>query len=128
MSNRLTDAEFRQRVYNKVGTEYTFLEPYRMAMLKILVLHSKCSGVYAVEPVAFLSNGVRCPDCSRSAPVTNKRFRKIVRQRVGFEYIFLTPYKRRNKLMKVRHLNCLTTFQTSPENFLYNNVRCPSCT
>lgn len=124
---RITDEEFRKRVFDKVGDEYTFLEPYRRAADKILVRHDYCDGVYAVEPAAFLGNFSRCPDCSKSVPKINKRFRELVRRSVGSDYVFLTPYKRRSKVMPVRHSSCLSTFRTSPENFLYGGVRCPRC-
>lgn len=58
-----TDKEFKQEVYDLVGNEYTFLEPYVNAYTKIRVKHNKCGNVYKVTPSNFL-RGYRCPYCN----------------------------------------------------------------
>lgn len=60
-----TNQEFRKEVYDLVGDEYTFLEPYQNTHTKLNVKHNKCGNVYQVEPNKFLL-GRRCPYCYQS--------------------------------------------------------------
>lgn len=60
---RKTDEEFKQEVYDLVGNDYTFLDPYANAESKIKVKHNKCGNIYKVTPNHFFS-GYRCPYCN----------------------------------------------------------------
>ncbi|AIZ94631.1 hypothetical protein LfeInf_005 [Lactobacillus phage LfeInf] len=58
-----TNVQFRQEVYDIVGDDYTFLEPYVDSFTKLKVKHNKCGNIYEVRPIYFLS-GNRCPYCN----------------------------------------------------------------
>lgn len=70
-----TNEEFKKEVFDLVGNEYTFLEPYQDTHTKIKVKHNKCGNVYKVQPANFFSNN-RCPYCSM--PKEEKIITKIL--------------------------------------------------
>lgn len=65
---KLTDKEFKNKVRELTGDEYTFLEPYSTnAHVELKVKHNKCGTVYSVKPYNFLYNNRRCPYCNTSS-------------------------------------------------------------
>lgn len=62
MTKKLTNEIFVKKVFNLVKDEYTFLENYVNASIKILVRHNICNTEYLVTPNKFLM-GRRCPNC-----------------------------------------------------------------
>jgi hypothetical protein len=64
---RKTNDDFVKEVYELVQDEYTFLEDYVLNNHNIKVRHNKCGHEYSVKPLCFLSNGRRCPKCSKSS-------------------------------------------------------------
>lgn len=57
---RLSDDEFKARVYSLTGDEYTFLEEYIDHRTAILVRHNTCGKEYKVTPSHFLVDQRRC--------------------------------------------------------------------
>lgn len=64
-SYKKTTEEFKEEVYNLVGSEYEILEEYIDTHTKILFKHNKCGTVYPVKPCKFIY-GRRCPICNES--------------------------------------------------------------
>lgn len=60
-----TNEEFIQEVYDLVGNEYVFLEPYINDRTKIRCKHNKCGHIWCISPGKFLI-GNRCPQCAES--------------------------------------------------------------
>ena len=102
---RKTNEEFKHEVYDLVGNEYTFLEPYVSYMTKIKVRHNKCGNIYEVRPTYFLG-GSRCPHCFGTVKKTDDEFRKEVYYLVGNEYTFLDKYVNIDTKLKVKHNKC----------------------
>lgn len=63
-SEKKTDAQFKKEVYDIVGGEYTFLDPYAGNKTKLRVKHNNCGNVYKVRPNDFMNNHNRCPCCN----------------------------------------------------------------
>ena len=66
-----SDDQFKQEVFEAVGTEYTFLEDYSGSKTPIKVRHNTCKHHYPVIPANFLYGGTygcgtRCPKCKAS--------------------------------------------------------------
>jgi uncharacterized protein with PIN domain len=120
-----TNGQFKKEVYDLVGDEYTFLEPYVNSQTKIRVKHNKCGNVYEVQPRAFRS-GTRCPYCYGKIKKTDAEFKKEVYDLVGNEYIFLEPYQGTLTKLKVRHNKCGNTYEIRPVDFL-RGIRCLHC-
>ena len=61
---KLTTDEFKCKVFEKVGDEYTVLGEYINSNTPISIRHNTCNTVYNVRPTDFLNKGNRCPKCS----------------------------------------------------------------
>jgi uncharacterized protein with PIN domain len=125
MPKRKTDAEFKKEVYDLVGDEYIFLDPYVNANTKIRVKHNKCGNIYEVRPADFL-NGSRCSYCAGNLKKTDAQFKLEVRNLVGDEYTFLDPYVNAHTKLRVKHNKCGHIYEVQPSNFL-NDSHCPYC-
>ena len=125
MPQRKTDSEFKQEVYDLVGDEYTFLEPYTGVKDKIEVKHNLCGYSYRVTPSNFL-RGRRCPQCFGSKKKTTEQFKQEVKELAGNEYSVLSEYKNAQVKIRIKHNTCGTVYEVTPNNFLGGN-RCPNC-
>lgn len=121
-----TDSQFKQEVYNLVGDEYTFLDPYTDNKTKIRVTHSKCGHVYKVRPRDFFSKHSRCPYCYGRMHKTNQQFIREVYNLVGNEYTFLDNYVNDGTKIKVKHNECGHVYRVEPSSFLRGHY-CPYC-
>lgn len=134
MARRKTNEEFLSEVKSLVGNEYTFIDDYIKANMKIRVLHNKCGNVYKVTPNKF-KQGRRCPECqkkhvglqvSKSLTKTPREFEDEIRAMVGEEYTFIDEYSGSTKKMSVRHNVCGEVYVVTPTNFQQGR-RCPRC-
>ena len=125
MPRRKTDEQFKQEVYDLVGNDYTFLDPYVNAYTNIKVKHNKCGNVYSVAPTNFL-NGNRCPYCNGNAKKTDEGFKQEAYNLVGDEYTFLDSYIGSQTKIRVKHSKCGNIYEVRPNDFLKGS-RCPYC-
>lgn len=124
---RKTNEEWLQEVYNMVGDEYTFLEPYVNVKTPMLVRHNKCGYEWKTQVRSF-QRGSRCPQCrSKSRMKTNEEFLKEVYDLVGDEYTFLEKYKGARAPIKYRHNVCGNVYKRKPNHFLTSGGICPEC-
>lgn len=132
LGRALSNEEFTARVVHKVGTEYSFLEPYAGRHAKILCKHNTCGYIWRVEAGAFLGNknfsGSRCPKC---CPVNNHQksddtFKKQVLELTHGEYEAVSKYKNARTPVSIRHNKCGKIFNIRPYSFI-EGVRCWHC-
>lgn len=124
---RKTNQKFIQEVYEAVGDEYSFLEPYQGTMVKIKAKHNDCGYEWLVKPTQFLDLRGRCPKCSGSMKKTDKQFKSEVYQLVGNEYTFLETYKNNSTKLKVIHNTCGHEYRVESHAFTVKESRCPKC-
>lgn len=118
---------FKEKVREAVGEEYTFLEEYKNSITKIKVKHNECGTIYEISPSRFLTNGNRCPHCNIMSMRSNdKVFRERVKEVAGNEYDFHDKYVTNSKKLRVTHKKCGNTYKVSPLKFLQGK-RCPNC-
>lgn len=125
-----SNEEFLKEVKDLVGSEYTFLEPYKGCHTKISVRHNICGTVYKVIPPNFL-RGKRCPSCQRikgnkKRTRSPQQFLDEVQALVGNEYKVLTPYTKAKNKVKMKHTVCGFIYEVTPAHFL-SGRRCPNC-
>lgn len=121
-----TDAQFKKEVYDLVGDEYIFLDPYVNARTKIKVKHNECGNVYEIDPNHFLK-GNHCPYCSGKLEKTDDQFKKEIFNIVGDEYVFLDSYVNNKTKLRVKHSKCGNVYEVAPHSFLSLHSRCPYC-
>lgn len=121
-----TNEQFKNEVYDLVGNEYTFLDPYVNNHTKLRVKHNKCGKVYLVTPANFLS-GSRCQQCYiETKRKTNEQFKREVYNLVGNEYTVLGSYHNADTKIKVKHNTCGGVYEVRPYSFL-EGCGCPYC-
>lgn len=129
---KVTDESFRQRVFNLVGDEYTFLESYTKALTKLKVRHNVCGLEYEVRPSLFLS-GTRCPACAhanatgKGVKINHEMFCARVYTAVGNEYSVMSQYGGARVKVRMRHNLCGKEYDIRPDMFLKGS-RCVGCT
>lgn len=124
---RLSDSEYKKRVYDLVGDEYTVASKYVNARTKVNIVHNKCGYKdWWVRPQSFL-DGDRCPKCSKSTPKTTEQFKQEVKDKFGDEYTVLGEYKDRKTPIKIRHDICGHTWNPTPGNLLGDKSHCKYC-
>ena len=126
MAKRKTNEQFKKEVFDLVGDEYTFLDPYVNNHTKLRVKHNKCGYVYLVRPHDFI-HGNRCPKCAKKFRRTDKTFKQEVYSLVGDEYTFLDPYVNALTKIRVRHNKCGKIYDVTPNDFINNQHRCAFC-
>lgn len=123
---RKTDEEFKQEVYDLVGDEYTFIEPYKNALTPLKVKHNKCGSIYKVTPSDFINTHHRCAFCQGLLAKTNTQFKQEIKSLVGNEYDFIDSYINNHTKLKIKHNVCGKVYKVTPKDFLRGR-RCPYC-
>jgi len=124
---RKSTNEFLFEVYNECGWEYIVLDEYVNTHTKIKMKH-ECGYIYLVEPADFLS-GRRCPKCAgKIAHKTTEYFKQEVYSLTNGEYEVLGEYKLAKENILMKHKECGFEWNTTPDLFLNQNIRCPKCT
>lgn len=125
---KMTTSEFKRRVHDLVGNEYTVIGEYKNARSYIKMKHNKCGHEYDVFPDSF-SRGVRCNECMRPYHYKGTEgYKKRIFDLVGNEYEVIGEYITIKDNVKMKHTLCGTEFNPTPENFIGNGTRCPVCT
>jgi DNA-directed RNA polymerase subunit RPC12/RpoP len=124
MTRKLTDEEFKAKVYRLVGDEYDVVSPYLGKNKPVTMLHKVCNKTFSVNPASFYK-GSRCKNCSEYYKTTDE-FKKEVKDLVGSEYTVLGEYLSSHTKISIKHNKCGTTFSVEPSQFLAGS-RCPTC-
>ena len=84
-NKRRTNEQFLKEVYEQVGEDYTFLEPYVNNKTKIKVRHNICEHEYYIKPETFLNLRVRCPLCASTSKGENFIYKELSKLNIKFE-------------------------------------------
>ena len=122
---RKTTSDFKNKVLELVGNEYSVLSEYINSKTKIKMKHNKCGNEYKVKPETFIQ-GRRCPYCYGTPKKTTEVFKKEIFDLVGNEYSLLTEYINCKTKIKMKHNKCGNIYEVKPNIFL-NGRRCPYC-
>lgn len=127
MPYKVTDKEFKQRVYSQVGDEYITLTPYKKATEKVEFKHMKCKHTFFMTPNHFLVDHRRCSYCYNGNAISPIDYAKLFSKLSHGEYKQLTPYHRSSEKIKVKHIKCGYTYWINPTEFTRAGHRCPKC-
>ena len=123
-NKKFSDDYFRLLVWNLVGDDYSFIEPYISMRSPMRIKHNVCGHEYSVTPTKFFS-GNRCTNCSSKTYWNIDSLREKVKE-LGLEVLSDKYYSNRTKL-KFRHIICGQEFIAEPRAILNNNLICPFC-
>ena len=119
---KLSNDEFKDRVYDLVKDEYTVVGRYVNSSEKIKMLHNKCNNSFDVRPFNFVQ-GTRCPYCAPNHKYTPEEFRKKIYNLVGDEYEVLDDYVDSKTKLRFKCNKCKGIVYTLPINFVYGRRR-----
>lgn len=122
-----TTAQFKQEVFNAVGTEYKVLSDYKQARTNIKMKHTKCGHEYETTPDSFLNSGSRCHKCAGNQPKDTKTFKREVYEITKEDYLVIGKYVNKRTPIKLKHVKCGNIFAMRPDDFLNSGQRCPPC-
>lgn len=149
---KLSDDEYKKRVFSLVGDEYDVLEEYIDTKTKLLTRHNVCGNSWKICPNKFIT-GRRCPFCyvdkkrqakedrirlnleKKKAPKikknnkrdnskTKERFEKEFSNKKGQEYTLINEFVDYSSKIKIMH-QCGHIWESYPSNILRHG--CPSC-
>jgi len=129
MPRKRTNDEFLQAVYNLVGDEYTILDEYINARIKVKIRHNNesCSNYeWSIYPDSFLNKNIRCTKCSGNNKKDTKQFKEEVYQLVGDEYEVIGEYINNKTNILIKHNKCDHEWPVTPHSFL-SGTKCPIC-
>jgi hypothetical protein len=96
---------------------------------RIQVTCKICNYTFFTE-LSKIRGGRGCAKCNGTNRFTHDEFIikfNSVRFMDAKEYIFVSNYNGNGKIIKVKHLECGTIFQTSPDKLLTRSKKCPTC-
>lgn len=131
MSKRLTTEEYKNRVYDVWGNEYSVIENYVDAKTKLHFIHNKCGWIIDSYPNAFLIKNSKCPICdSNSKNMSTSALKRKILNKSGADYELIGEYKTMTSPIQIKHNNCCCNlgyniFTTTPKNFLEHTGICP---
>lgn len=126
-NKRKTTQEFKQEVFDLVGSEYIVNEEYVNASTKISFIHNiaSCMNEFYMTPTNF-TQGQRCPKCRQSErkqrdlnwlKINGQRFCEEVFDVTDGEYIVIGEYLGSNKKIDILHTKCDEIFSMTPIHF-----------
>ena len=127
-SHKWTNLEFKNKVKELVGDEYTFLDKYINCHTKLRVIHNECKLIYEVEPNNFI-RGRRCPVCNRGGirKYTQEEIEEKIEKLGNGDYKLLSKYENMSKKVVILHKKCGRKYSILPSNFIRNGHRCSYC-
>lgn len=132
MAKRLSDEQFKRRLFDVYGNEYQNIEEYKTKRTKIKFKHSKCGTEFLSYPMDVVRGMKKCPICM------NKKLRELnlkssERFDIDFdkvsngEYELLSEYISSRDKIRILHKECGTEWDVNPNNFLQRRSYCPKC-
>ena len=124
-THKKSQGQFEQEVKDLVGNEFVVIGTYVNDSTKIEFRHNKCSQVISMNPNSFLQ-GSRCGFCAKNKKKNLDDFKRNVFEQVDDEYTVIGKYVNSATKIAIKHNDCKTVYQVTPNSFLSGN-RCPNC-
>lgn len=126
-----TPEQFVKEVYDLVGEEFTFQEPYVNAKTKLKVKHNKCGTIYEVTPNNFL-RGQRCRTCyfnegNTKLKYTQEQFEGWLAETFKGEYLLKGEFKGVEVPVELIHTTCGNIVTPRPSNLKTTGKGCRHC-
>lgn len=132
MAKRLSDEEFKKRLFDVYNEEYVNIQEYKNKRTKIKFKHNKCNTEFDALPFDLVRGLKKCPKCMKEKLRTinlkpHEEFNKEFIEAVDGEYELLSEYEGTKNKITVKHNICSHVFKVSPNNFINKGSRCPKC-
>lgn len=121
-----TEEEYKEKVKEERGEEFTVLSDYTGIHETVSIRHSVCGRTHSINARHFLKSRT-CRGCSNlKARKTDEEYKSEVYELVGEEFTVLGKYEHSRKKVLVRHNECGHEWEVNPTSFLTFG-KCPSC-
>lgn len=120
-----SNQEWLQQVYDLVGDEYKFIDPYNGNHTPIRYKHKVCGKIRTITPANFLS-GHRCSYCAGLYEDT-QTYKEKIKKLYGNEYSLISEYNKASEMVTIRHNKCNYEWNTNATNFIQGKSHCPKC-
>ena len=132
MPRRKTIEEFKEEIKEITNNEYIAIGEYVNNHTKTKFEHQKCGTKFETRPKDFINGKSRCPKCGyeKLKKIHLKgaeQFEKEFLEKSNGEYELLDEYKSSQSKIRIKHLECGTIFEVTPNNFLSKSSGCPKC-
>jgi len=124
-SQKKTQEQFEQEVYEAVGDRVTVLGKYINYNTSVLFKDHDCGHEFKTKPDTFFRSK-KCTQCSTNFKKTHEQFVQEVYDLVGTEYTVLSLYENARSIIDFRHNVCGNTLPKEAQSFL-SGIRCREC-
>lgn len=122
---RKTNEEFKKEIAELLGNEYTVIGNYQTSNTPITFRHNKCGHYFSIAPKRVLSDGCRCPYCSKYDGIRLVRLKRDLFKAKLDEYDIVSVSK--DGTLRIRHNDCGYIFRRGA-NLDFHTIKCPHCT
>lgn len=131
MAKRLTNEEYKKRLFEVYKGEYINIDNYITKRTKIKFKHVECGTEFLSLPTDILRGLKKCPTCMSIKLKTMhlkspKQFEGEFYSIFGNEYELLSEYENNREKISVKH-KCGHIFKATPNNLLSKKSGCPIC-
>lgn len=119
MSKRVTDSEFRKRVNQKYGNQFTVVSDYHGMNSKVKIRCNLCNWSGKVKAANFLNKnyGSKCPIHGKRQ-LDSSNFQKLINQKQNNQYTLLSGFTNFKTKVKIKCNKCEKNFYVWPEDLL----------
>lgn len=123
MAKRLTNSEFRKRVKQKYGNQFTILSAYHGAKFKIKVKCNKCDwhGEIRAGHLLYDNYGPGCPTHGKRQ-FDSFSFQKAINQKQNNQYTLLSKFVNTKTKVKIKCNKCGKRFYVWPDHLLNERI------
>lgn len=126
MARKLDQSEFKKRIFDIFGDEYTILSEYINRRTEILVRHNKCGEEYLVRADNLLQ-GKGHFKCNGNKTKTTEDFKEEVRNMLGENYEVVGEYVNNRVKILMKHRICGNEYLQIPKDIITHKSGCPYC-
>lgn len=126
MPPKITTDIIKDRLYKKVGNEYSVISEYTKGNEPMEFLHNVCGKIYRATPNKFFYDNRRCNCYGTNAKSPTKYREDFMLADKENEYELLSEYTRSNEKVTIQHKKCNHIYSTPAKCFIRGN-RCPKC-
>lgn len=122
-----TTKEFKEKVKELWGNEYSVNDEYINSRTKIKITHTICGRTFKTSSNNFISKNSGCPYCAGNIQKDTNQFKSELHGIVGDEYTVLSEHRNVHSKILVKHNICEHEYFVEPNKILNFNRRCPNC-
>lgn len=135
MKEKMNKYNYKERLKEKHGDKFTFLEEYITSKTPIKCKCNTCGYIWKKAPYELIGRETGCPNCSslkggfgHHNKFTQEDYEnKLIKLFGENPYEFITPFIDYKHKITVKHKKCDYIFEAKPSNLVLNKLTRPTC-